>query len=83
MSDNAREARGKGDWSRVGKAKRLSVFEHLAKFDSESAAKTDSPLGQALPMLTHNSLAMNRLRILVRALARDLRFFAAKSSADR
>ena len=78
MSDNARQARGKGDWSRVGKAKRLSVFEHLAKFDSESATKTDSPLGQSLPMLTHNSLAMNRLRIRVRALARDLPLFCSE-----
>jgi len=75
MSDNAREARDKGDWSRVGKAKRLSFFEHLAKFDSKSATKTDSLLGQALPILTHNSLAMNRLRIRVRALARDLPLF--------
>jgi len=77
MSDNARQARGKGDWSRVGKAKRLSVFEHLAKFTSESVAKTNSPLGQARHNKTHNTLAPNGLWILVRALAQDLPLFVA------
>ena len=45
ISDNAREARGKADWSRVAKTKRLSVFEHFEKFDSESVAKILRPLG--------------------------------------
>jgi hypothetical protein len=78
MSDNARQARCKADWSRVGMARLLSVFEHLAKFTSESVAKTNSPLGQARHNKTHNTLAPNGLWILVRALAQDLPLFLAR-----
>jgi hypothetical protein len=56
----------------------LSVFEHLAKFTSESVAKTNSPLGQARHNKTHNTLAPNGLWILVRALAQDLPLFLAR-----
>jgi len=61
MSDNAREARGKGDWSRVAKAKRLSVFEHVAKYAPDPVAKTNPLLGQARRNKTRNSLELNEL----------------------
>ncbi|MBL4641476.1 MAG: hypothetical protein JKX86_06615 [Verrucomicrobiales bacterium] len=59
----------------MGRAKLLSVFEHLAKFTPESVAKTNSPLGQARHNKTHNTLALNGLWVLVRALAQDLPLF--------
>jgi hypothetical protein len=62
----------------VGRAKLLSVFEHLAKFTPESVAKTNSPLGQARHNKTHNTLALNGLWVLVRALAQDLPLFLAR-----
>jgi len=61
MSDNVRQARCKADWSRVDRAKLLSVFEHLAKFTPESVAKTNPPLSQPLRNKTHNSLELKRL----------------------
>jgi len=75
MSDNARQARGKADSSRVGMARLLSIIEHLAKFTSESVPKANSPLGQVQHNKAHNTLTPDRLWILVRALAQDLPLF--------
>ena len=77
MSDNERQARCKADWSRVGMARLLSIFKHLAKFTSESVTKANSMLRQVQRNKDHNTLATDGLWILIRALAQDLRFFGA------
>ena len=82
MSDNERQARCKADWSRVGMARLLSIFKHLAKFTSESVTKANSMLRQVQRNKAHNTLATDGLWILIRALAQDLRFFLAREVCD-
>ena len=78
MSDNERQARCKADWSRVGMARLLSIFKHLAKFTSESVTKANSMLRQVQRNKAHNTLAPDGLWILIRALAQDLPLFLAR-----
>ena len=82
MSDNERQARCKADWSRVGMARLLSIFEHLAKFTSESVTKANSMLRQVQRNKAHNTLAPDGLWILIRALAQDLPLFLAREVCD-